>query len=337
MDKWRPRVGASAFIRPQSLSKHHRPESDKPMSTPIAEDLASDALQQFHAELRLALLMQHQVRLQLLFRQQFPNSHTLPFEVSAGPDGPDGPDWLQGLALTTWLTAPPPAPIAAHGAFQRLLRAQDRLMARARETLAAVDAGGPGADQVAELLRDMQGFAGLAERLAAGITASLTEIDELTGLFNRLAMERDLAREQAQARRTGAHFTVAMIDADHFKRVNDRFGHPFGDLVLESLAERFVASLRPRDSVYRFGGEEFLVILPATRLDAARVVLERLRMQARARDIGDDEARITQTVSIGAVEVTAQDDLDAALERADAALYRAKQAGRDRIALARAA
>lgn len=103
----------------------------------------------------------------------------------------------------------------------------------------------------------------------------------------------------------------------------------------QPLRERLIASLRPRDAVYRYGGEESFVLLPETTLDAAAPVLERLRVQAGSREMGDAEQQITQTISIGAAEVTADEPLDDAIERADAALYRAKQAGRNRIELAR--
>lgn len=92
------------------------------------------------------------------------------------------------------------------------------------------------------------------DRLDNAITVSLTHVDELTGLLNRSAMERDLEREHAQARRTGRPLSVAMVDADHFKRVNDDHGHGFGDTALEVLAERVEACLRPRDRVNRSGG-----------------------------------------------------------------------------------
>ncbi len=106
----------------------------------------------------------------------------------------------------------------------------------------------------------MHEFNRVADRLSAGNTTSMTDVGELTGLLNRAAMERDLEREQAHALRTGRRFTIAMVDTDHFKKVNDDYGHSFGDVVLEILAERFVESIRLRDRVYRYGEEEFLVL-----------------------------------------------------------------------------
>jgi diguanylate cyclase (GGDEF)-like protein len=179
----------------------------------------------------------------------------------------------------------------------------------------------------------MHDFDRIADRLDSGIITSLTDIDELTGLLNRTAMLRDLDREQAQARRTGRPFTVAMVDADHFKKVNDDHGHVFGDVCLETLAERFVESIRPRDQVYRYGGEEFLVLLPDTPLARAKPVLERLRKRACEHAISDGETTINLSVSVGAAEAASDEEASTAIDRADAALYRAKEAGRNRLEL----
>jgi diguanylate cyclase len=156
-------------------------------------------------------------------------------------------------------------------------------------------------------------------------------LNRLTGLLNRGDRERDLAREQKHAGRAGRRFTIAMIEADHFKKVNDKHGHDFGDVVLETLVKRFAENLRPRDRVYRFGGEEFMVLLSDTPLDQARSVQERLCQPASGRDISDGEIEITQSVSIGAAEADGNEPLPAVMERTDAAMYRAKQAGRNRV------
>ena len=127
----------------------------------------------------------------------------------------------------------------------------------------------------------------------------------------------------SQAKHSGRAFTVVLIDADYFKQVNDKHGHGFGDIVLEVLAERFVESLRPYDRVYRYGGEEFLVMLPNTEFSEARPVLNRLRRIASSRMIGSQQTAIRSTVSVGAAEVTAKTPVRDAVVRADKALYRA--------------
>ena len=163
------------------------------------------------------------------------------------------------------------------------------------------------------------------------ITAALIDVDELTGLLNRTAMDRDLKRELAQSKRTGKLLCLAMVDADHFKKVNDDYGHNFGDTVLEELADRFEAGLRPRDRIYRYGGEEFLVSLPDTALQQAKKVMERIRIRCSERPVSEEEISITQTVSIGLTEVNIDEEIDSAIERADEALYQAKESGRDQV------
>jgi len=243
-------------------------------------------------------------------------------------------DWsVEHLGIVRWLAEPPSESIREHAIYCELIARQESLIRLARKVVDGIEKGVPQAGPYANLLHAMHEFDRVADRLSAGITTSLTDVDELTGLLNRAAMERDLDLEQAHAGRTGRRFTIAMIDADHFKKVNDEYSHGFGDVGLEALAERCVESLRPRDRVYRHGGEEFLVLLPDTPLDRARPVLERLRQRACGRDISDGETEITQSVSIGAAEATGNEPIPTVIERADAALYRAKQSGRNRVDL----
>ena len=289
-----------------------------------AKPLEDDDLHRFHGDFRRALLMHRRSRLNLHFRLHFPTQDDAPF---------GDVDPAAGLDLRPWFTEAPSEAVSSHPVFRELVGAQDELISQAREALQAAALRQLQVEQLSRLLRTMHEFDRVADRLDATITTSLTDIDELTGLLNRSAMERDLERELTHARRTGARFTVAMVDADHFKAVNDSHGHGFGDHVLETLAERFVQSLRPRDRVYRYGGEEFLVMLPNTPLAKARAVLERLRQRAVAREIRQGEMAVTQSVSVGAAE-TADDETPAAtVARADEALYRAKAAGRNRVVL----
>jgi diguanylate cyclase (GGDEF)-like protein len=126
---------------------------------------------------------------------------------------------------------------------------------------------------------------------------------------------------------------VLLLDADHFKAVNDRFGHPAGDAVLRDLAHTMSRSFREVDVVARVGGEEFAVLLPSTTIEGARAVAERLLAQVNARTVEFDGARINYTVSGG---IAAMDEgvngLDVLMKRADEALYAAKNAGRNQIA-----
>jgi two-component system cell cycle response regulator len=151
--------------------------------------------------------------------------------------------------------------------------------------------------------------------------------DPLTGLANRRHLDEQLAAHAASAERHHHELSVAVVDIDTFKAVNDSFGHGAGDAVLREVARRIAASARVEDVVGRWGGEEFIVILPHCGLDGAVVVSERIRKAVAASPVrSDDGVVIPVTVSIGC---TGGAD-DRLIERADAALYAAKHAGRNR-------
>lgn len=212
-----------------------------------------------------------------------------------------------------------------------MIESQQRLIRHLAALDDALGRGGLAPPAFAAVLRQAQDLWQQADRLIAGVTSSMTDVDELTGLLNRRAMERDLSAALDHTQAHGHGFAIAMVDVDHFKRVNDELGHGFGDVVLETLATRFEESLRTRDRVYRYGGEEFLVWMPDTPLAEAVQVLDRLRTEACAHDIGDGDPSVRVTVSAGVTAVVRGDALTAALERADQALYRAKEGGRNRV------
>ncbi|MBI3367839.1 MAG: GGDEF domain-containing protein [Burkholderiales bacterium] len=152
--------------------------------------------------------------------------------------------------------------------------------------------------------------------------------DPLTNLYNRRAMTEALERLWALQRRGGTPLAVLLIDIDHFKRINDQHGHAAGDKALIRVARLLQAHLRTEDVAGRIGGEEFLLLLPNAQAEQARALAERLRKLTHADPMGT-------TVSIG-IALARADDLAAQLlvQRADAALYKAKAAGRDRIEMA---
>jgi diguanylate cyclase (GGDEF)-like protein len=155
--------------------------------------------------------------------------------------------------------------------------------------------------------------------------------DSLTGLLNHRNAKQALATERARALRTGSPLSVAMLDIDYFKRVNDTHGHPAGDRVIRSLARVLVQRLRRSDIVGRYGGEEFLVIMPDTSVASAVGVLEELRASfSRLTHVGDD-GKFSCTMSGGLVQLDPDEASDEVLARADRALYDAKRKGRDRI------
>ncbi|WP_370157992.1 diguanylate cyclase [Salipiger bermudensis] len=241
-----------------------------------------------------------------------------------------------GLALLTQLRA---SPSARNAALLYVGRAS-----RPRQAAAALDLGADdvlmGALDPDELaLRLPRQIARKRNRdrqranLRDGAQAAL--IDPLTGLYNRRYALPHVARlvERATVRNRG--FALLLADLDHFKQVNDRFGHAAGDVVLREVARRLNAILRPSDLVARIGGEEFLVTLPDATAETAHAVAQRLRASVAARrfTLPGTPARLPVTLSIGLAlsGSGAAPGADALLERADRALYAAKDAGRDRV------
>lgn len=162
----------------------------------------------------------------------------------------------------------------------------------------------------------------------------LSRHDGLTELLNRRAIDDLLADEARRAVRTNRPFSVLMVDADYFKGINDRFGHAAGDEALRHLAQILKAQMRDVDRVGRFGGEEFVALLPGTASTEAVSAAERVRDAVLRRPWGWQGQVMTLTVSIGVAAWRGpQDDVESLLQRADAALYRAKALGRDRFEL----
>lgn len=160
----------------------------------------------------------------------------------------------------------------------------------------------------------------------------LSRHDGLTGLLNRRAMEEAVAAQVRTSQRGSERFVLMMLDVDHFKAVNDRHGHAAGDLALKHVAGRLRSGLREIDRLGRYGGEEFLVLLPGLGLAQALAVAERLREDLAASPLVHRGTSIALSVSIGVAEGTAGvDGSDDVLERADTALFRAKAAGRNSV------
>jgi diguanylate cyclase (GGDEF)-like protein len=156
--------------------------------------------------------------------------------------------------------------------------------------------------------------------------------DFLTGLFNRREAYTRLAREFARADRTGAGMSFLVLDIDHFKQVNDTYGHSAGDHVLQVFAKCMLKEVREYDIVCRIGGEEFLIAMPETSIGQAGVVAERLREAVSALEIPlAVGVKIAITVSIGATERRSGEEIEQVLARADKALYRSKARGRNRV------
>ncbi len=161
----------------------------------------------------------------------------------------------------------------------------------------------------------------------------LAESDPLTQILNRVGIMTELGRRFAEFQRYGSLFSVLMIDVDHFKQINDRCGHLAGDQVLRRVAGIVRSALREVDSVGRYGGEEFLVVLPGTRLDSAVNTAERIRIALEQIPIRVEREQVRVTVSIGAATATLDGPktADALIDGADRAMYEAKHGGRNRV------
>jgi diguanylate cyclase (GGDEF)-like protein len=164
-----------------------------------------------------------------------------------------------------------------------------------------------------------------AERLNVRLSA-IAVTDDLTGLANRRGIVQLAEQAVSAARRNDTSLAFLVIDLDHFKRVNDRFGHAGGDALLLTIAGQISESLRREDSVGRFGGEEFLAVLPGADLAAAEGVAERVRA-----DVELAGEQMAVTASIGVAVYDDEESAYSLINRADAAMYRAKEAGRNRV------
>jgi diguanylate cyclase (GGDEF)-like protein len=162
----------------------------------------------------------------------------------------------------------------------------------------------------------------------------LAQLDELTGALNRRYIMKCLNDEIAKAQRNATTCCIAIIDLDHFKKINDHFGHPVGDEVLRAFAISVFANIRTIDRFGRQGGEEFLLILPDTDIDLAIQTLDRLRGLITELNWSAIAQDLTLTISAGISAIRPNDTPEDILARADLALYRAKDTGRDRVVAA---
>ncbi|MBK8894450.1 MAG: GGDEF domain-containing protein [Propionivibrio sp.] len=178
-----------------------------------------------------------------------------------------------------------------------------------------------------ELLAAELRIAELEKALAEAHEAACT--DPLTGALNRRGFEQVCQRELALARRSGCRFALALLDIDDFKRLNDRYGHQAGDVALVHLVDLLRQSMRPSDVLCRFGGEEFVLMLPATTLDEASKAVARVLREFSAQALPGTDC--VMTFSAGVVVHGFAESLDQAIGRADQANYAAKRSGKNRI------
>lgn len=239
--------------------------------------------------------------------------------LSAAASGPGGGHYLNLSPVSSWLALP--------------LWARHEVIG----ILALDRSQGEGfAERDLALVKTFTGAAGVAAQNARlfGETRSLATTDGLTGLLNRAHFFRSAEQELRRCRRLGGPVSVMMADVDHFKRINDRYGHQAGDLVLVRVGACLKQRIREMDLLGRYGGEEFALILPHTPPSLAREAGERLRRAVETLIITYEGENIAVTLSIGVAGRVQPEDLAGLLRAADAALYQAKHAGRNRVVVA---
>jgi diguanylate cyclase (GGDEF)-like protein len=156
--------------------------------------------------------------------------------------------------------------------------------------------------------------------------------DPLTGLFNRRQYEMLFRRELERVRRHGSELSLCVVDLDYFKRINDQYGHDVGDQVLKQVAQLFIDTLRHSDIAGRFGGEEFILLLPDTGIESALLVVERLRTRLQEEVVESEDEKVSITATFAVTEVSNDDAaIEDVIRRADKGLYEGKAAGRNRV------
>nr|WP_226818744.1 GGDEF domain-containing protein [Acidithiobacillus montserratensis] len=164
--------------------------------------------------------------------------------------------------------------------------------------------------------------------------SQLVHVDPLTGLLNRRGLNAAFARESARALRLNQPLAVAIMDLDHFKQVNDQYGHDLGDRVLQEMAGILQNTLRANDVITRYGGEEFVLLMPETSAEGARHILERLQMRLGQQHFETRDKALQVSFSAGVARWQKNSSQEQIIALADQAMYQAKKAGRKRIYLA---
>ncbi|HET9976785.1 MAG TPA: diguanylate cyclase [Burkholderiaceae bacterium] len=242
--------------------------------------------------------------------------------------GPSGPTRRLGdeLERYTERLEQTPGPAALAALVHDMLASTRTAQADVADASARIVAGQAQAQSLATRVAELEGE---LKRLSDEAST-----DSLTQVANRRGLQAAFERESARAERDGSALAIGLIDLDNFKKLNDSLGHAAGDEALKTLAARACATLRPIDHVARFGGEEFVVLLPGTGVDAAREALARLQRTLSMSLFLHEGREVFVTFSAGVTAWRVGEALDEAIERADAALFEAKRSGKNRTAAA---
>jgi diguanylate cyclase (GGDEF)-like protein len=232
-----------------------------------------------------------------------------------------------------WCAAARRDDLAQQPAIGRLAVLHEQMHRQARlSLLKAADGEPPSEDEYESVIGRFEDFMALLRRLERAFAAADSGLDPLTGLRSRRGMQESLDREFNRFRRLGEPFCVALGDIDHFKSVNDTYGHDMGDRVLAGMAAVISRAIRNFDEAFRMGGEEFLVCLKETTLEDAFPVIERLRVELMNAAITLPDGRtLSVTASFGLAQAAGDVGIDELIVRADKALYQAKHGGRNRV------
>jgi len=227
-------------------------------------------------------------------------------------------------------------PFAQFSGFAQLATEHDEVHDKAAQLSGRAQAGLTVTTSDYEtLMMSVLEFGATAQSVEREVWKALATVDPLTGLANRQSMRSHLMGERDRALRQKLPLSLALADIDHFKKINDGFGHTQGDKVLRAVAAVLKATVRPYDVVYRYGGEEFLLCLPGTNAENGALVLERIRAAIEALALSDERGTpIPVTATFGIAEINADLSVDDAIEQADRALYDGKLNGRNRVVIA---
>ncbi|OAN53148.1 diguanylate cyclase [Paramagnetospirillum marisnigri] len=250
-------------------------------------------------------------------------------------DAPVPSSDLADCAFTQWLNGADSSLIGGFAGFADLGAMHAEVHETAERITARVQAGQTVTTSDYETMMALVlAFGTAAQNLEREVWRTLATVDPLTGLGNRQTMMTQLIGERDRAIRLGQPCCIGLADIDHFKRINDTFGHSTGDRVLRAVAECLRGAVRPYDILYRFGGEEFLVCLPAASLEAGGLVLERMRAAVEGLAIEDKAGRpVHVTATFGITLLSADLSVEESLDQADTALYQGKVNGRNQVSV----
>ncbi|MBK6742250.1 MAG: diguanylate cyclase [Hydrogenophilales bacterium] len=213
------------------------------------------------------------------------------------------------------------------GERHRAMHHQARLLLRKKTTSQSIELA-----EYDDFMQSNLAFRNQAQQYQATLINLVCVVDHLTGAWNRYAMVSKIAEESERAQRNGQPCCLSILDLDHFKRVNDEFGHLAGDLALQAVVRFLASRIRKYDYVFRYGGEEFLLCLPNTSLADAEILLDRMRLELAAMPIDLSKGNIVRiTASFGVAELLPAEHHDFSIDRADHALLCAKAKGRNRV------